>query len=74
MNPHLEWWFKAKAERVGLILMTSDRPRLMNALWAARQGYERPEDLADLSICTSPTSEHELWIVHKVVRIEDAEA
>jgi hypothetical protein len=73
-SPLLEWWFSALHEPVGIILMTTDRHRLMNQLYAARQQHDNPEELMGLSICLSPTAENELWIVHKIVKMENADA
>lgn len=66
----LEWWYEALHEPVGIILLTSDRHRLMNQLYAARVDAGKPEELAGLSICMSPTAENELWILHRKVTVD----
>ena len=67
---YLEFWFSAKSEEVGVIIMTNDRNRLSQKLYAVRREYHEtnPGELEGLSICMSPTSDQELWIVHKVVK------
>lgn len=72
-SPLLERWFQALHEPVGIILYTNDRQRLMNQLYAARKAHDTPEELMGLSICLSPTAENELWIIHKIVRVENVE-
>lgn len=75
MLPPLEYWFQARKEQVGIILLTDNRELLMNRLYAARAEYHKtyPNELDGLSICLSPTSDQELWIVHKIVRTERVE-
>lgn len=68
LTPILEYWYKALGQQVGIIILTSDTKRLMSQLYAARANANDSR-LEALSICTSPTSPNELWIVHKTVRI-----
>lgn len=71
--PFLELWFKALHAQVGIVVETTNRTALMNKLYRVRQEYQDPDELAGLSICTSPLSENELWIIHKTVRIKEPE-
>jgi len=75
LRPVLEYWFDASKEPVGIIVMTNDRNLLMNRLYEARREYQKqdPGAFDDLSICMSPTSDSEVWIIHKIVKVEDAE-
>lgn len=67
--PLLELWFSALNEPVGIIVTSTNRPLLIQKLYKARAEYSDPEVLAGLSICTSPTTDTEIWIVHKVVKV-----
>ena len=71
--PPLEYWFIALREPVGLILYTDNRQLLMNRLYAARAEYAKGgnQELDELALCVSPTSDQELWIVRKIVRTEN---
>lgn len=68
-DPLLEWWYKAASQQVGIILICSDPRRAMNRLYAARRNNPDPR-IEGLSICLSPTSADELWIIHKVIKLE----
>lgn len=73
VNSLLEYWMLAFAEPVGIIVTSNNRHLLMNKLYAARKEAESQHpELMQLSICVSPTNAEELWIIHKVVRVEDA--
>lgn len=72
IEPLLEWWFQALNEPVGIILKTSDRTRLTAKLYAARAAHSNPQELAGLSIAMSPTALDELWIIHQIIKVEDA--
>lgn len=71
-SPVLEYWYKALGQQVGIVIVSSDTKRLMSQLYVARREAQDP-DLMKLSICTSPTSPDELWIVHKTVKVNHAE-
>ena len=74
-TPLLEYWYMALHEPVGIVVISNNRHGLLTKLYAARQESPDKEELMGLSICTSPTSDNELWIVHKKVKVvkEDGE-
>jgi hypothetical protein len=69
--PLLELWLQALHEPVGIVVETTNRTTLMNRLYEARKEYQDREALMGLSICVSPMSENELWIIHQTVRVKE---
>jgi hypothetical protein len=71
-KPALEYWYLAHAEQVGIIVTSNNRAAFMQQLYAARKVSDDPR-LMELSICVSPLVENELWIIHKLVKVDDAQ-
>lgn len=75
LRPLLEYWFDAEKEPVGIILDSNNRQLLISRLYLARQEYQKqdPGAFSGISVCVSPTSDTEVWLVHKIVKVQDAE-
>lgn len=62
---YLSFWYAALAADIGIAISTNDRERMRSALNSAKAAALDP-DLEPLSVCNSPNSRNELWIVKNV--------
>lgn len=61
----LEFWYRAFASALGVVLRTSDPERMKQKLYAARREALDP-DLESIAIVQSPVDpNNELWLVKK---------
>lgn len=60
--PIMSYWYQALSSPFGIELVTSDVEALRSKLYSLRKSAQ-DEDLAKISICTSPFDPCRLWLV-----------
>jgi hypothetical protein len=66
----LDFWYMALAQPVGIVLQSENPKAYAQQLYQARSAFDQRYEIDGLSICMSPTSDTELWIIHKEIKVE----